>query len=145
MLEFTAIRRTNAVELMAKFSDLNGWSASVMATDTPTGLTYSFDTFAIRPADLAQTATNFVFTEFKVETIATAPAAPPMLNIMRAGEDVVLSWPTNAAAGFQLESNAHLSTDTWTSAGPPSVVGDHYVVTSVVSGASQRFYRLHKP
>ena len=55
-------------------------------------------TFAIRPADLAQTATNFVFSEFKVETIAPAPAEIPRLNIARVGENMVLSWPTNNTA-----------------------------------------------
>ncbi|MDB6027063.1 MAG: hypothetical protein JWM68_3286, partial [Verrucomicrobiales bacterium] len=76
--------------------------------------------------------------------IANITPTPPLLSVRRDGNDVVLSWPTNAS-GFVLQSTTNLtplvnwidSTDT------PTIVGTELTVTNAVSENS-RFYRLNK-
>jgi hypothetical protein len=77
------------------------------------------------------------------------PAVSPTLNILQAGSDVILSWPSSTPSSFVLEGTNVLDATTigaasWPSAGTPSVVGTNYVVTNTASSSS-RFYRLHNP
>jgi hypothetical protein len=74
------------------------------------------------------------------------PVAPPLrpfpqLHIVKAGPNLVLSWPTNAL-GFTLGSSTDLGSAAWTYAFPPTVVvnGQNFV-TNPISG-SQQFFRL---
>ena len=69
---------------------------------------------------------------------------PPMLAITRAGDDVVLSWKTNAPA-FILEYTSALTSALWTTH-PATVhmLGDSFVVTNGVVDDT-RFFRLTKP
>lgn len=78
------------------------------------------------------------------EAIEEVPVTiTPELTIALSGADVVISWPTNGAAGFELESTTALaSPSTWTPAGPATIVGDEYVVTEPATGT--KFYRLRK-
>jgi hypothetical protein len=73
-------------------------------------------------------------------TVVTLPGAP-LLNILRSGANVVLSWPANAT-GFNLEFATNLVSPVWNLSSPaPSVVGTNNAVTNGISG-KQRFYRL---
>lgn len=57
---------------------------------------------------------------------------------------MVVSWATNGASGFQLESTTNLSPASWTGAGYPTLIGDkNYVTNSLTSAA--KLYRLKKP
>jgi hypothetical protein len=62
-----------------------------------------------------------------------------------AGEQVILSWPTNAV-GFALQSKRQLTAaEPWVnSPNAPSVVNSRFVVTNQITDAA-RFYRLRKP
>jgi hypothetical protein len=77
----------------------------------------------------------------------TPPAAlipPPPLNLQRSGDEVTLSWSTNAE-GFLLETNAHLTPGGWSPViGPVYDAGAQYVMTNDIGGTS-RYYRLNQP
>jgi hypothetical protein len=87
---------------------------------------------------------GITFSNIKVERVTTAPAAPPTLDINRSDGNVVLSWPTNGNAGFDLEATSGMSAPSWSPAGSPTVVGDQHQVT-VPATDSEGYYRLNKP
>jgi hypothetical protein len=65
------------------------------------------------------------------------------LNAAFSGNQIILSWPTNAT-GFALESTTNLANPvTWTPASTASIVGSQYVETNSASG-KWKFYRLIK-
>jgi len=72
---------------------------------------------------------------------------PPQLSIIPSGDNVILTWPTNAAgfdySGFTLQSTTNLgSSAVWiTNSPPPVVVNGRNTVTNPISG-TQQFYRL---
>ena len=70
------------------------------------------------------------------------PPSAPQLNAVMAGAQVLLSW-TNTFTGYTLYSTPSLTSPTWTSEGPGTVVDNHYRVTNNASGTA-RFYRLEK-
>jgi hypothetical protein len=69
----------------------------------------------------------------------------PTLNARPRSDELVLSWPTNAA-GFSLQVTSNLTPPvTWTdSANSPAVIGTQFTVTNRIFGRDQ-FYRLTKP
>jgi len=69
----------------------------------------------------------------------------PSLKARPDGNELILSWPTNAP-GFRLQSTLDLTPPvTWLdSAGVPAVIGTHFTLTNSPSGAA-RFYRLRNP
>jgi len=79
-----------------------------------------------------------------VALLGTAPPPSPRLTIIRAGANVILTWPTNAA-GFTLQSTANLvSPAVWSTNSPaPVVVNGQNTVTNPAS-SPQKFYRLSK-
>jgi uncharacterized repeat protein (TIGR03803 family) len=72
-------------------------------------------------------------------------AMPVSLTSRVSGNELVLSWRTNAV-GFTLQSSADLNSSTnWMDfTNAPAVVGAQFTVTNSIS-ASAQFYRLRKP
>jgi hypothetical protein len=73
-------------------------------------------------------------------SITTAPA---VLSVARAGNNVIISWPTNGTAYFQLQATAKLSPGpNWTTvSAPPVINGNTYqVILPILSGA--QYFRL---
>ena len=70
-------------------------------------------------------------------------SALPTLHLERNASQLVLSWPTNTAVAWTLQSSPDLSSATnWTDVAlSPAIVGDQYSVTNTASGTA-RFYRL---
>jgi probable HAF family extracellular repeat protein len=70
---------------------------------------------------------------------------PPSLAVRRAGDNVVLSWPTNAPE-FTLQSTTNLLQSlAWTNvADVPGVIGTEFIVTHIATNSGQ-FFRLRKP
>jgi len=68
----------------------------------------------------------------------------PVLSIQESGTNIVVSWPTNYADGFILESTTSLkSGSVWTtSAVPVNVLGQNYVVTNGLASGTNIFSRL---
>ncbi|MGI8964793.1 MAG: choice-of-anchor tandem repeat GloVer-containing protein, partial [Limisphaerales bacterium] len=67
----------------------------------------------------------------------------PQLNFARTGNQLILSWPTNAV-GFTLQSITNLTSTNWiNSTDCPIILGGQYTVTNNRSSGS-RFYRLKK-
>jgi hypothetical protein len=68
----------------------------------------------------------------------------PALTVRNSGTNAVVSWATNYADGFILESAAALHPDSqWrTSSLPASVVGEKYVVTNSLATGANLFSRL---
>jgi hypothetical protein len=79
------------------------------------------------------------------ELYAISPFTPP-LAATRAGNQIVLSWPTNYTAGFSLQTSVTLGSGaSWGAVSPAAaLVGNQWVVTNSISGGS-RFYRLSGP
>ncbi len=77
------------------------------------------------------------------ELYAVGPPLPPPLTATRAGNQIIISWPTNNATGLSLRSSATLGAGaSWNPVSPtPAQVGNQWVVTNSMSGPSQ-FYRL---
>lgn len=73
-----------------------------------------------------------------------ASAAPPLLQIARSGNQVVLSWPTSAA-GFVLETASSVAAGaSWTPAtGSMVAAGFDYTVTNAIT-TNAAFFRLRK-
>ena len=68
---------------------------------------------------------------------------PLSLTLSRSQNQLVLSWPTNAA-GFTLQSSPSLGPDaTWTDCPNAVIAGDQYLMIATVSSTNQ-FYRLKK-
>ena len=80
-------------------------------------------------------------------TVALIGGVPllPYLNAKPSGNELIFSWPTNAA-GFTLQSTLNLTPPvTWIdSTNQPAVIGTQFNVTNTTSGSAQ-FYRLRKP
>lgn len=76
--------------------------------------------------------------------ILTAPA-PPTLQIAHAGSDVKLSWPTNNASGFSLQSTTNLTAPfSWVAVtNEPALVADQFELTTPML-PGQQFFRLLK-
>jgi hypothetical protein len=70
---------------------------------------------------------------------------PIILNIARAGGNILLSWPTNGSDGFQLQSFPPLADRAvWEPVGnPPTIVGDQYQVLLPKTSSAQ-LYRLQR-
>jgi hypothetical protein len=68
----------------------------------------------------------------------------PSLNARPNGNELILSWPTNAP-GFTLQSTTDLTPPvTWLdSTSVPAVIGANFTLTNTTSGGA-RFYRLRK-
>ena len=79
-------------------------------------------------------------------TVALIGSAPllPYLNAKPNGNELILSWLTNAV-GFTLQSTPNLTPPvTWIdSTNAPAVVGAQFTVTNTLSSPAQ-FYRLRK-
>jgi len=77
------------------------------------------------------------------ELYAVIPVPFPSLTATRVGNQVIVSWTTNNAAGLSLKSSAKLGAGaSWSTVSPlPVLLGNQWVVTNSVSGPS-RFFRL---
>jgi uncharacterized repeat protein (TIGR03803 family) len=65
----------------------------------------------------------------------------PELSIIRAGSNVILTWPATAT-GFTLQSTTNLFPAAWSGVSPaPVIYNGQYTVTNPISGAP-RFYEL---
>jgi hypothetical protein len=73
------------------------------------------------------------------------PAASPKIAVERSGDNVVISWPSDAA-GFSLQSVAALSaTPNWTAVNvQPTSANGKFSVTLPISAAANQFLRLKK-
>ena len=82
-------------------------------------------------------ATNSI--SITVGTVAPAPA----LVAKQSGNQVLITWTTNNAAGLSLQSTTNLSPSaSWTPvAAPTTIIGSQLVVTNPIVGARQ-FFRL---
>ena len=69
----------------------------------------------------------------------------PSLKVKTTGDELILSWPTNAT-GFTLQSTLRLNPPvTWIEVtNAPALFGTQWTVTNTIS-AGDRFYRLRKP
>jgi len=69
----------------------------------------------------------------------------PSLNARPNGNELILSWPTNAV-GFTLQSTPNLASPVaWIdSTNPPASIGTQFTATNTTSGPAE-FYRLRKP
>jgi hypothetical protein len=77
------------------------------------------------------------------ELFAIGPPLPPQLAITQAANQMIISWPTNNAAGLTLQASATLGPGaSWTPIAAPALLGNQWVVTNSISGSSSGFFRL---
>jgi hypothetical protein len=80
----------------------------------------------------------------QVQALQPGSASRPSLSFARSGNQVIFSWPTNAA-GFGLVSSLSLPASAWTPVPTtPLVVGSQFVITNTLAGPRQ-FFRLAHP
>ncbi len=99
--------------------------------------------YSVVVANVAGTVTssNAVLTLLFPRGSSSAPdETPPLLNAAISGNELILSWDTNAP-GFTLQATTDLAN--WLSLPPPDVSGGSFVVTNSLSEPA-RFYRLAK-
>ncbi len=74
-------------------------------------------------------------------TLVSGDTTGPKLNIAVSGNNVKISWTTNAVGGT-LQGRSSLSpTNTWANIGTGTIVSNQYVVTEPI-GTAPKFYRL---
>lgn len=74
--------------------------------------------------------------------VTSTTSRPPQLSLRLSGNQVIISWPTNNAAGLNLYYASSASGPaTWNPMPAPSLSGGQYVVTDSAT-ARARFYRL---
>jgi uncharacterized repeat protein (TIGR03803 family) len=112
-------------------SPVGPWTTNIDG-GTPNGLVLSGNT-------LYGTATDFGL--LGDGTVFGISLPLPQLQIIRSGENLLMSWPTDFA-GYTLQSNTNLASPSWTTNLPvPVIVNGQYTVTNPVSG-TQQFFRL---
>ena len=96
------------------------------------------------PAGLSGVTAIAAGSGHSVALLGTVPLRPS-LQARPSGNELILSWSTNAV-GFTLQSTLHLTLPlTWMeSTNPPAVLGAQFTVTNTLSGPAQ-FYRLRQP
>ena len=96
------------------------------------------------PAGLSGVTAIAAGADHTVALVRTGLVAHLSLNARASGNELILSWPTNAAA-FALQSTFNLTAPvTWIdSTNPPAVICGQLTVTNSLSGPAQ-FYRLRK-
>jgi hypothetical protein len=77
------------------------------------------------------------------ELYAIGPVPSPSLTATRAGNQIIISWPTNNWVALSLQTAASPGPGaSWTAVSPlPVLTGNHWAVTNSISGTS-RFFRL---
>ncbi len=80
------------------------------------------------------------------ELYAISPPLPPLLTATRAGNQIIVSWPTNNSDGLSLHAAATFGPGaSWNAVNPlPALLGNQWVVTNSISGPGQ-FFRLSSP
>lgn len=123
----------------------------ILGSATNTGhLEANWDTRSLIPATytiraLASDAIgNWKRAEFSVNVLRDGQALLPRLSLNRAGQNMILSWPTNAGA-FRLQSAPLTNPRTWSNAPQtPQVNGTNFSVSVTIAGPGA-VYRLMEP
>jgi uncharacterized repeat protein (TIGR03803 family) len=119
------------------FTNLHSFAGSPSEGSNPAGgLTLSGNTL------YGTTYSGGAFTNGTIFSLALAAVSLPELTIVASGNNVVLTWPSEAT-GFILQSTTNLvSPSVWTAVPtPPVVVNGQNTVTNPISGTEQ-FFRL---
>jgi hypothetical protein len=73
-------------------------------------------------------------------------SSPPALSVTLDQGSVVIAWPANGSAGFNLEEATALATpSSWTAASLPPQASNGTNTVRLPLAVGSRFYRLHKP
>lgn len=126
------------VQFFTEGTNLVGAATSSPFTATITNLPAgNYELSAVVTDSNFSTASNSIVVN--VNTLLVAP----QLTAMKAGNQIVLSWPTNGADGFSLQAATTCGpTASWNPLGLlPALAGDQWVVTNSISGQAQ-FFRL---
>jgi len=142
-LAVTAVSSNQALIPNANIT-LTGDGANRTLTFTPTSNATGTVVITVRVMDDGSGGgpTNQTSGAFTVQILEATMA----LRIEQIGTNAMISWTTNNAASWILQSTTNAAAaSSWNNAGPaPVVIGDRYMVTNGVTGPA-RFYRLKKP
>ena len=109
------------------------YSSSLTATITNLAVG-NYKISAVVTDNYLNTATNSIFVNVVAPT-------PPKLTATQAGNQLIISWPTNNSSGLSLKGSASLGSGaSWSAAGStPVLVGNQWVATNSISGTAQYF------
>lgn len=142
-LEFTVMRRGEAVDVGARFLGPDGWSVSHSVTDTNASPVDRFDTFAVRWERPDQTAASVMFTRFKVEA---GPPVPPfrIASIERLPpENLRLTWASVPGKIYEVQASEDLGQDNWIPLDRFTAAEASSSFTDIgILALPQRFYRV---
>ena len=130
---------TNGSLLWTKWLNSPGVYCDGIASVDSRGNAYLFGTaYASNSFDLGGAV---IYGPTKVSYYYAARIDGPSLSLQPVGNQLVISWPTNAA-GLKLETSASPTGGPWSPVtNAPATNGDQYVVTNLISAAA-RYYRL---
>jgi hypothetical protein len=133
---------------IASFGTAQMPAPTLTATSGADISTSAISSFVIMNRNSAEPA-GAVIDELRVGTswasVTPYAGAPPALNIALSGNNVILSWTTNAP-GFSLHATSALgSNSVWTNVAlPVGLVNGQYIVTNNLSSAAA-YFRLQEP
>jgi len=129
---------SNAVNITSKFTDYSDWLGRSQWQRDPL-FSGSYDEFRVWEGVLSDQEIASHFAAGPNQQFVTSR---PVISITHSADDVVLSWPADGTAGFQLESTTDLLAPAWVAVtNGISVSGGSYSVI-VPSNAGRSFYRL---
>ena len=129
---------SNAVNITSKFTDYSDWLGRSQWQRDPL-FSGSYDEFRVWEGVLNDQEIASHFAAGPNQQFVTSR---PVISITHSANGVVLSWPADGTAGFQLESTTDLLAPAWVAVtNGISVSGGSYSVI-VPSNAGRSFYRL---
>ena len=119
------------------------WAGTIAPGGTA-GVTVSFTPTTLTTYGGALTVNSDANSGTKIKAVAgVGVAAAPQLTLLPQGTNVVMSWPTNNAAGYVLEYATNLAGTGWmTNPRAPAIRAGQYILTNGTPGGA-RFYRLN--
>jgi hypothetical protein len=95
------------------------------------------------PREVSDAAANPLPTEYTAATVTVTPPPGPPLRATRAGNSLVITWPSSAT-GFELEATSGVLGTAW-SAVPGVIDTGEQKLAIIPIGDGERYFRLRKP
>ena len=142
-IEFSVRSLGDSNDLTCTISDTNGWSISHTVTDSILPVK-RFDSLAIRPTAVLDTADALSFRRFKAEIV---PFVPRVTGIVLNPDvlSVTINWESLPGKTYQLEYAATVDAATWDAVGTVTTIGSTGSMDDPNGPfENQRFYRVQQ-
>ena len=142
-LVFAAQLMVDSVDLTVTISNTNGWSISHTVTDS-TSPVMRFDSLAIRPNSVLDSAETFIFKQHKAELI---PFHPRLTGVALNPDQltVAITWESLPGKSYELEWAQAVNAATWNVVGTTTSAGrSASLIDRNGYFEDQRFYRVRQ-